>query len=67
VQHATDADSAGRVLHGLRGSAGYLGASALHALSGELELLADAGDWEALSHALPRLAQLLAEYQSAHA
>jgi signal transduction histidine kinase/ligand-binding sensor domain-containing protein/CheY-like chemotaxis protein len=62
-----DADSAGRVLHGLRGSAGYLGASALHALSGELELLADAGDWEALNVALPRLAELLAEYQSTHA
>jgi HPt (histidine-containing phosphotransfer) domain-containing protein len=62
-----DADSAGRVLHGLRGSAGYLGASALHALAGELELLADAGDWEALNRALPRLAGLLAEYQTAHA
>jgi signal transduction histidine kinase/ligand-binding sensor domain-containing protein/CheY-like chemotaxis protein len=62
-----DADSAGRVLHGLRGSAGYLGASTLHALSGDLELLADAGDWEAVNDALPRLAALLAEYQSAHA
>jgi signal transduction histidine kinase/ligand-binding sensor domain-containing protein/DNA-binding response OmpR family regulator len=62
-----DADSAGRVLHGLRGSAGYLGASALHALAAELELLADAGEWEALNEVLPRLASLLAEYQSAHA
>ena len=62
-----DADNAGRVLHGLRGSAGYLGASALHALAGELELLADAGDWNGLEVALPRLAVLLAEYQTAHA
>jgi signal transduction histidine kinase/DNA-binding response OmpR family regulator/HPt (histidine-containing phosphotransfer) domain-containing protein len=62
-----DADSAGRVLHGLRGSAGYLGASALHALAGELELLADAGDWGGLEVNLPRLEVLLAEYRTAHA
>jgi CheY-like chemotaxis protein len=62
-----DADVAGRVLHGLRGSAGYLGAGSLHALAAELELRADAHDWDQLRAALPRLAALLAEYASAHA
>jgi hypothetical protein len=51
----------------LRGSAGYLGAATLHALAGELELMADGYQWDALRAGLPSLAALLAEYEAAHA
>jgi signal transduction histidine kinase/ligand-binding sensor domain-containing protein/CheY-like chemotaxis protein len=56
---AGDAAGCALVLHGLRGSAGYLGETALAQLCGELEAAADAGDLAALRAALPRLAELL--------
>jgi HPt (histidine-containing phosphotransfer) domain-containing protein len=56
---AGDAAGCALVLHGLRGSAGYLGETALTQLCGELEAAADAGDLAALRAALPRLAELL--------
>jgi signal transduction histidine kinase/ligand-binding sensor domain-containing protein/CheY-like chemotaxis protein len=62
-----DLDEAGRLLHGLRGSAGYLGEAELHRLSGELEAAANAGDGAALRAALPRLLQLLESFESASA
>ncbi|MCC6072624.1 two-component regulator propeller domain-containing protein [Massilia sp. GCM10020059] len=62
---ARDHDTAARLLHGMKGSAGHLRAGALHALCGELESAADAGNWQALEHALPRLYALLADYEMA--
>jgi HPt (histidine-containing phosphotransfer) domain-containing protein len=58
-----DRDAAARVLHGLRGSAGYLGEVELNQLCGELEHAADVGDWARLSAALPRLSALLSAFQ----
>ncbi|WP_082491196.1 two-component regulator propeller domain-containing protein [Duganella sp. Leaf126] len=62
---AGDADTAGRLLHGMKGSAGYLEEQALQALCGELETCADRGQWQQLSAALPRLRALLAQAGSA--
>lgn len=56
---APDLDAAGRILHGMRGSAGHLGEPALEALCGELEAAADAGDDARLRAGLPRLHALL--------
>jgi len=53
-----DFDAAGRLLHGMRGSAGYLGEDALHALCGELEHEADAGRLDRV----PQLLALLADF-----
>jgi len=58
-----DREAAARVLHGLRGSAGYLGEVELNQLCGELEQAADAGDWARLSAALPQLSALLSAFQ----
>ncbi|WP_409030415.1 two-component regulator propeller domain-containing protein [Janthinobacterium sp. CG_23.3] len=55
-----DGEAAGRLLHGLKGSAAYLDEVELHLLCGELERLADAGGWTALAAAMPRLRALLA-------
>lgn len=64
---ARDQDSAARLLHGIKGSAAYLEADELHQLSGELERAADAGQWEHIAAAMPRLQQLLAHFEtSAH-
>jgi signal transduction histidine kinase/ligand-binding sensor domain-containing protein/CheY-like chemotaxis protein/HPt (histidine-containing phosphotransfer) domain-containing protein len=60
---AGDADAAGRLLHGMRGSAGYLGETGLHDLCGELEREADADRLERVREALPRLLQLLSRFE----
>jgi signal transduction histidine kinase/ligand-binding sensor domain-containing protein/CheY-like chemotaxis protein/HPt (histidine-containing phosphotransfer) domain-containing protein len=60
-----DAEAAGRVLHGIKGSAAYLDATALHQLCGELEAAADARQWAAVRAAMPRLHGLLAEFETA--
>ena len=60
---AGDMAAAGRVLHGLRGSAAHLGDSALEVLCGDLEAAADAGARERLMAGIPRLRTLLAAFQ----
>ncbi|WP_229451953.1 two-component regulator propeller domain-containing protein [Massilia niastensis] len=62
---AGDADGAGRVLHGLRGSASHLGEAALQQLCADLEAAAAVPDWERLRAGLPRLGVLLAGYVAA--
>jgi signal transduction histidine kinase/ligand-binding sensor domain-containing protein/CheY-like chemotaxis protein/HPt (histidine-containing phosphotransfer) domain-containing protein len=62
-----DFDGVGRLLHGMRGSAGYLGESELHALCGELEQQADAGRLDQVRLGLPRLLALLARFDEATA
>jgi signal transduction histidine kinase/ligand-binding sensor domain-containing protein/DNA-binding response OmpR family regulator len=59
-----DGDTAGRVLHGIKGSAGYLGEAPLHALCSELEALADAGELDAVRAGLPRLLALLSRFEA---
>jgi HPt (histidine-containing phosphotransfer) domain-containing protein len=59
-----DHDTVGRVLHGLKGSAGYLGEASLRALCAELEGLADAGQLDAVRAGLPRLLDLLARFEA---
>ena len=59
-----DLDAAGRILHGLRGSAGHLDEPALEALCGELEAAADAGEHARLRAGLPQLHALLDAFQS---
>jgi signal transduction histidine kinase/DNA-binding response OmpR family regulator/HPt (histidine-containing phosphotransfer) domain-containing protein len=54
-----DGDVAGRLLHGLKGSAAYLDEIELHLLSSELEAAADRADWSLLLQCMPRLRQLL--------
>jgi signal transduction histidine kinase/ligand-binding sensor domain-containing protein/CheY-like chemotaxis protein/HPt (histidine-containing phosphotransfer) domain-containing protein len=54
-----DSDTAGRLLHGLKGSAAYLEEPELQQLCGELERDADSGHWPPVLAALPRLRQLL--------
>ncbi|MFL6672390.1 MAG: two-component regulator propeller domain-containing protein [Massilia sp.] len=58
-----DLGEAARLLHGLRGSAGYLGEAELHQLAGTMEAAADARDRAALRAALPRLLALLAGFE----
>jgi signal transduction histidine kinase/ligand-binding sensor domain-containing protein/CheY-like chemotaxis protein len=60
-----DLDAAGRVLHGLRGSAAYLGEAGLHALCGDLERAANAGDAAALGAGLAPLYELLDAFEAA--
>jgi signal transduction histidine kinase/ligand-binding sensor domain-containing protein/DNA-binding NarL/FixJ family response regulator len=64
---AGDAARCALVLHGLRGSAGYLEQIALAQLCGELEAAADAGNLEALRKTLPRLTEMLDGLESAAA
>ncbi|WP_306391153.1 hybrid sensor histidine kinase/response regulator [Telluria beijingensis] len=61
---SNDLDAAGRILHGLRGSAGHLAEPELAALCGELEAAADDGDHARLHDGLPRLHALLDAFQS---
>ena len=61
---SSDLDAAGRILHGLRGSAGHLDEPALAALCGELETAADAGDHARLRAGLPQLHALLDAFQA---
>ncbi|WP_295997871.1 two-component regulator propeller domain-containing protein [Rugamonas sp.] len=55
-----DSEAAGRLLHGIKGSAAYLEAPELQALCGALEQSADGGDLAAVQAGLPRLRALLA-------
>ena len=56
---SADADAAGRLFHGMKGSAAYLDEVELHALCGELERAADRAMWPAIREKLPRLRLLL--------
>jgi len=56
---ARDTDTAGRLLHGIKGSAAYLDEMELHLLCSELEEAADSGAWDRLDEAMPQLRQLL--------
>jgi HPt (histidine-containing phosphotransfer) domain-containing protein len=58
-----DLAAAGGVLHGLRGSAGYLGEAELHELCSELERMADAGERVALLAGAPGLWRLLDAFE----
>jgi signal transduction histidine kinase/ligand-binding sensor domain-containing protein/CheY-like chemotaxis protein len=60
-----DGETASRLLHGMKGSAGYLEQQELQALCGELELEADHGRWEQLADAMPQLRRLLAQLATA--
>ncbi|MES2901064.1 MAG: two-component regulator propeller domain-containing protein [Pseudomonadota bacterium] len=54
-----DHEAAGRLLHGIKGSAAYLDAPELHQLCSELEQAADAQHWQAIKDGMPRLRALL--------
>ncbi|MFL6658710.1 MAG: two-component regulator propeller domain-containing protein [Massilia sp.] len=54
-----DHDTAGRLLHGIKGSAAYLDAAELHKLASELEIAADAEHWTLIDEGMPRLRDLL--------
>jgi HPt (histidine-containing phosphotransfer) domain-containing protein len=56
---AQDIDVAGRVLHGLRGSAAYLHEPALHSLCADLEFAADNGNWATVRAGMARLTTML--------
>jgi signal transduction histidine kinase/ligand-binding sensor domain-containing protein/CheY-like chemotaxis protein/HPt (histidine-containing phosphotransfer) domain-containing protein len=60
---AGDFDACGRLLHGMRGSAGYLGEAELHQLCTELEREADGGRLEQVRARLPELLGLLARFE----
>ncbi len=64
---ARDHLEAGRLLHGIRGSAAYLDARQLHALCGELEAAADQHRWEQVDAGLPMLRILLDHFAAAPA
>jgi HPt (histidine-containing phosphotransfer) domain-containing protein len=57
-----DREACGRLLHGMRGSAGYLGEDELHQLCAELEREADDGRLEQVRARLPYLLGLLARF-----
>ena len=59
---ARDEQEAGRILHGIKGSAAYLDEARLHALCGELEAAADVSHWTLIDEGLPRLRELLDEF-----
>ena len=59
-----DHETAARLLHGMKGSAGHLREQALSALCGELEAAADARDWNAIEAGLPRLYALLGGFDT---
>jgi signal transduction histidine kinase/ligand-binding sensor domain-containing protein/CheY-like chemotaxis protein/HPt (histidine-containing phosphotransfer) domain-containing protein len=62
LEHALaqrDGEAASRLLHGMKGSAGYLEEQELQALCGELELEADHGHWERVTGAMAQLRRLL--------
>jgi HPt (histidine-containing phosphotransfer) domain-containing protein len=58
-----DREACGRLLHGMRGSAGYLGEAELYQLCGELEAEADAGRLDRVREGLPRLLHLLSRFE----
>ncbi|SDH35180.1 MULTISPECIES: two-component regulator propeller domain-containing protein [unclassified Duganella] len=55
-----DREAASRLLHGMKGSAGYLEEQELQALCGDLELEADHGNWTQVETAMAQLRRLLA-------
>ena len=59
---ARDHEEAGRLLHGIKGSAAYLDEARLHALCGELEAAADARHWTLIQEGMPRLRELLDQF-----
>jgi signal transduction histidine kinase/ligand-binding sensor domain-containing protein/CheY-like chemotaxis protein/HPt (histidine-containing phosphotransfer) domain-containing protein len=59
---AGDFEACGRLLHGMRGSAGYLGEAELHQLCTELEREADDGRLDQVRARLPKLLGLLARF-----
>ena len=59
-----DHEAAGRLLHGIKGSAAHLDAAELQLLCGELELAADGGQWQEVEAAMPRLDRLLAAFEA---
>jgi signal transduction histidine kinase/ligand-binding sensor domain-containing protein/CheY-like chemotaxis protein/HPt (histidine-containing phosphotransfer) domain-containing protein len=60
---AGDQEACGRLLHGMRGSAGYLGEAELHQLCSELEREADGGHLERVAARLPELLGMLARFE----
>jgi CheY-like chemotaxis protein len=60
---AGDLEECGRLLHGMRGSAGYLGEADLHQLCTELERDADAGRLDEVRARLPVLLGMLARFE----
>jgi HPt (histidine-containing phosphotransfer) domain-containing protein len=60
---AGDGEACGRLLHGMRGSAGYLGEAELHQLCAELEREADGGRLDQVRARLPKLLGLLARFE----
>jgi HPt (histidine-containing phosphotransfer) domain-containing protein len=60
---AGDGEACGRLLHGMRGSAGYLGEAELHQLCTELEREADGGHLDQVRARLPKLLGLLARFE----
>ncbi|WP_253192820.1 two-component regulator propeller domain-containing protein [Janthinobacterium sp. LM6] len=58
---AQDKDNAGRLLHGLKGSAAYLDETQLHMLCTEMEEAADGGRWTQVALHLPQLRALLTQ------
>jgi HPt (histidine-containing phosphotransfer) domain-containing protein len=56
---------AGRLLHGMRGSAAYLDARELHALCGQMEADADTRQWQQVDAAMARLRVLLDQFEGA--
>jgi signal transduction histidine kinase/ligand-binding sensor domain-containing protein/CheY-like chemotaxis protein/HPt (histidine-containing phosphotransfer) domain-containing protein len=64
---ARDGEAAGRLLHGIKGSAAYLDASALHLLCGALETAADGGHWDRIDAELAALRALLDAFADAPA
>jgi CheY-like chemotaxis protein len=60
-----DSETASRLLHGMKGSAGYLEEQELQALCGDLELEADHGNWEQVESAMPHLRRLLEQARAA--
>jgi HPt (histidine-containing phosphotransfer) domain-containing protein len=59
-----DFEAAGRILHGLRGSATYLAEPALETLCAELEAAADGRDAQRLRAGLPVLASFLDAFET---
>jgi HPt (histidine-containing phosphotransfer) domain-containing protein len=54
-----DGDTASRLLHGMKGSAGYMEQQELQALCSDLEQEADHGNWPQVRAAMPELRHLL--------
>jgi signal transduction histidine kinase/ligand-binding sensor domain-containing protein/CheY-like chemotaxis protein/HPt (histidine-containing phosphotransfer) domain-containing protein len=60
-----DHEAASLLLHGLRGSAAYLGEADINELCAQLESAADDNHWPALHAGLPRLLELLDAFEAA--